>query len=278
MEKKRVWMAFCTVMILLLTSTVLSLRIENLMKLRAKTCVVIEDEELTREHEAWSGDKERIGRLPLSCYQWDEDSMYEVFYVERREGLFGEEFVAVKKAVHPLYEDGDEAVVLRNNGLGSDGILLKFVSEVSCSREIREGDLLIVGEEDVVDPVGQIQFLACLAAIMLPGILLLIESVKKFGLLQKGNLRAGIEGVILILIWLGGIFWLTGNVQIPRQYLPPECIFDISFYLNECREFDVWSIYKRELLAAGGFVLAIWGASVAVKLYICRKWHKKKLF
>lgn len=275
MEKKRVWMAFCTVMIVLLTCTVFSLRIENLMKIRVNTCVVIKDEELTLEYEEGSDDKEKIGRLPLSCYQWDEDSEYMVFYVEKREGLFGEEFVAAKKSVYPLYEKDNEVVIFMNDGVGTDGKLLKIISEVSCSREIREGDLLIVDQEDMVDPIGQIWIMTCLAAIMIPGILLLIESVKKLGLLQEGNLRAGIEGMILVLIWLCGIFWLTGKLQIPRQYLPPECIFDISFYLNKCKEFHVWSVYKRELLLVGGFVLIVWSVTVAVSLYICKKRKNK---
>lgn len=277
MEKKRVWMAFCTVMIVLLTSTVFSLRIENLMKLRVNTCVVVKDEELTFEHKERSDDQEIIGRLPLSCYQWDKDSEYMVFYVEKREGLFGEEFVAAKKSVYLLYEEGNKAIVFMNGGLGTNGKPLKIVSEVSCSREIREGDLLIVDQEDMVDPLGQIRNLSCLAAIMIPGIILLIESVKKFGLLKEGSIRAGIEGVIYVLIWVCGIFWLTGNVQIPRQYLPPECIFDIPFYLNECKEFHVWSTYKRELLAAGGFVLLIWVAAIAVSFFVCRNKYSKKM-
>lgn len=278
MEKKKVWMAFCTVMIVLLTSTVFSLRIENLMKLRVNTCVVIKDEELTLEYGEVSDDKEKIGRLPLSCYQWDEDSEYMIFYVENREGLFGEEFVAAKKSVYPLYEKDDEAVIFMNDGFGTEGNLLKIVTEVLCSREIREGDLLIVDQEDMVDPIGQIWIVACLIAIMIPGILLLIESVKKLGLLQEGNLKAGIEGMILVLIWLCGIFWLTGKLQIPRQYLPPECIFDISFYLKKCKEFHVWGVYKRELLLAGGFVLLIWSVAVAVSLYICKKGNNKVQF
>ena len=275
MEKKKVWMAFCTVMIVLLTSTVFSLRIENLMKLRVNICVVIKDEELTLEYEEWSDDKEKIGRLPLSCYQWDQDSEYTIFYVESREGLFGEEFVAAKKSIYPLYEKDNEAVIFMNDGFGTDGNLLKIVSEVSCSREIREGDLLIVDQEDMVDPIGQIWIMTCLAAIMIPGILLLIESVKKLGLLQEGNLKAGIEGMMLVLIWLFSVFWLTGKLQIPRQYLPPEYIFDISFYLNKCKEFHVWSVYKRELLLAGGFVLIVWSAVVVVSLYICKKRKNK---
>lgn len=269
MEKKRVWMVFCTVMIILMTCTVLSLRIENLMKLRVYTCFVIKDEKLTLEFQ--NSMKEQVGLLPLSCYQWDEDSEYKIYYAEKRKGLFGEEYVAAKKSVYVFEERDNKAVVRAEDALDEDGKSLKIISDVSCSRDIREGDLLIIDEKDMVNPVSQIRILACLAAILLPGILLLIESVKKLGLMQEGKWKAGIEGMIFVVIWLCSIFWLTGKLQIPRQYLPPEYIFDIPFYVNEWKELQIWSIYKKELFAAGGFILLVWGATVAAGLYIYRK-------
>lgn len=269
MEKKRVWMVFCTVMIILMTCTVLSLRIENLMKLRVYTCSVIKDEKLTLEFQ--NSMKEQVGLLPLSCYQWDEDSEYKIYYAEKRKGLFGEEYVAAKKSVYVFEERDNKAVVRAEDALDEDGKSLKIISDVSCSRDIREGDLLIIDEEDMVNPVRQIQIIACIAAILLPGILLLTRSVKKLGLIQERNWKAGIEGMIIVVIWLCSIFWLTGKLQIPRQYLPPEYIFDIPFYVNEWKELQIWSIYKKELFAAGGFILLVWGATVAAGLYIYRK-------
>lgn len=269
MEKKRVWMVFCTVMIILMTCTVLSLRIENLMKLRVDTCSVIKDEKLTLEFQ--NSMKEQVGLLRLSCYQWDEDSEYKIYYAEKREGLFGKEYVAAKKSVYVFEERDNKAVVRAEDALDEDGKSLKIISGASCSRDIREGDLLIIDEEDMVNPVRQIQIIACLAAILLPGILLLIESVKKLGHIQEGNWKTGIEGMIFVVIWLCSIFWLTGKLQIPRQYLPSEYIFDIPFYVNEWKELQIWSIYKKELFAAGSFILLVWGATVAAGLYIYRK-------
>lgn len=269
MEKKRVWMVFCTVMIILMTCTVLSLRIEKLMKLRVYTCSVIKDEKLTPKFQ--NSMKEQVGLLPLSCYQWDEDSEYKIYYAEKRKGLFGEEYVAAKKSVYVFEERDNKAVVRAEDALDEDGKSLKIISDVSCSRDIREGDLLIIDEEDMVNPVRQIQIIACIAAILLPGILLLTRSVKKLGLIQERNWKAGIEGMIIVVIWLCSIFWLTGKLQIPRQYLPPEYIFDIPFYVNEWKELQIWSIYKKELFAAGGFILLVWGATVAAGLYIYRK-------
>lgn len=273
MEKKRVWMVFCTVMIILMTCTVLSLRIENLMKLRVYTCSVIKDEKLMLEFQ--NSMKEQVGLLPLSCYQWDEDSEYKIYYAEKRKGLFGEEYVAAKKSVYVFEERDNKAVVRAEDALDEDGKSLKIISDVSCSRDIREGDLLIIDEEDMVNPVRQIQIIACIAAILLPGILLLTRSVKKLGLIQERNWKAGIEGMIIVVIWLCSIFWLTGKLQIPRQYLPPEYIFDIPFYVNEWKELQIWSIYKKELFAAGGFILLVWGATVAAGLYIYRKNRNK---
>lgn len=273
MEKKRVWMVFCTVMIILMTCTVLSLRIENLMKLRVYTCSVIKDEKLTLEFQ--NSMKEQVGLLPLSCYQWDEDSEYKIYYAEKRKGLFGEEYVAAKKSVYVFEERDNKAVVRAEDALDEDGKSLKIISDVSCSRDIREGDLLMIDEEDMVNPVRQIQIMVCIAAILLPGILLLTRSVKKLGLIRERNWKVGIEGMIIVVIWLCSIFWLTGKLQIPRQYLPPEYIFDIPFYVNEWKELQIWSIYKKELFAAGGFILLVWGATVAAGLYIYRKNRNK---
>lgn len=148
MEKKRVWMVFCTVMIILMTCTVLSLRIENLMKLRVDTCSIIKDEKLTLEFQ--NSMKEQVGLLPLSCYQWDEDSEYKIYYAEKREGLFGKEYVAAKKSVYVFEERDNKAVVRAEDTLDEDGKSLKIISDVSCTRDIREGDLLMIDEEDMV--------------------------------------------------------------------------------------------------------------------------------
>lgn len=38
--------------------------------------------------------------------------------------------------------------------------------------------------------------------------------------------------MLLILIGFGILWKITALVNIPREYLPPECILDLGFYLH----------------------------------------------
>lgn len=88
MTKKKVWMSFCIVMILLLTFTVLSIRIEKMMRIDVETITAEVNEETD------------TAKLPKSCYQFDEFKSA-IFYVEEKEGLFGKELVANRKEMPP---------------------------------------------------------------------------------------------------------------------------------------------------------------------------------
>ena len=79
MRKKKVWIAGCTVFLLLLICTVLSLRVEKMMRIEVETVSPIQctEEELID-----------MFTLPVSCFKEDEFGTA-LYYVEEREGLFG---------------------------------------------------------------------------------------------------------------------------------------------------------------------------------------------
>ena len=263
MAKKRVWTAGCAVLILLLTCTVLSMRVEKMMRIEVETVTAVKEEQ----------DSE-LAKIPISCYNEDKSSF---FYAHERKGLFGAELVAVKKESYPIDEEEEMALIVYTEGFDSTGMKpLKIVSQSSWPLE--EGDLLVLKEDREVDVVKQIQILACFTAILLPGILLIVRCVKRFSDLRDGNWKAGIESFIIIGIWLGSIFSLTGKLDIPREYLPPEYILDIGFYINEIQEFKLLEYYGRELLICIVCVGFIWFGSILAVFFCCtyRKSRKSK--
>lgn len=252
-------MGFCVLLIFLLTSTVLSLRIETMMKNSVKTVTAIE------------GEGADENKLPLACYQWDE-TFFSFFYVDEREGLFGKELFAVKKEQPPFYTDEEYAIISSSAARDENNRPLRVICEAAWP--VEDGEPVVLDGVSVkeVDVVRQIWILTCLAAILLPGVLLLARSVKKFGSLQEGNVKDGIEGAVIVLIWLIAVFVLMGQLQIPREYLPPKYILDIPFYIRKLDELNFVMAYKREILIAGGCILGVWIGAVSWKI----KRHGKK--
>ena len=54
-----------------------------------------------------------------------------------------------------------------------------------------------------------------------------IKDLYKF---PAGDYRKCVRGMLLILIGFGILWKITALVNIPREYLPPECILDLGFY------------------------------------------------
>ena len=251
MTKKKVWMSFCIVMISLLTFTVLSIRIEKMMRIDVETCTAEVDEETD------------TAKLPKSCYQFDEFGSA-VFYVEEKEGLFGKELVANRAEIPPMYEEGEYAVIPSSFATGESG---KMIMIADATWPIEKGDIVVRRKDEDIDVNRQIWVVLCILAMLLPGFLLLRRSVRKLGVLQEGNGKAGIEGVVLIAIWLGVVFLCMGQLEIPRQYLPQEHILDIKFYVEELRRLNFFHEYQRELVTSGGCVVIFWSVILVLKHY-----------
>lgn len=130
---------------------------------------------------------------------------------------------------------------------------------------VEKGDVIVRRKDEDTDVNKQIWILSCLLAMLLPGFLMLRRSVRKLGTLQEGNIKGGIEGILLIGIWLCVIYVLMGQLHIPRQYLPQEHILDIKFYIKELRRFEFIQHYKQELLISGGCILGVWSISLLLK-------------
>ena len=256
MTKKKVWMSFWIVMILLLTCTVLSLWVEKMMRIEVVTVPGIIDEETNTV------------RIPKSCYQFDEwKSAF--FFLKEKEGLFGTELVVEKREKPPMYEEGGEAVLPSSDVFDDAGNPLEIIREATWP--IQRGDVVVRKEEREFLVEREMWILTALFASLLPGILLLSRSVRKLGTLQEGNIKGGIEGILLIGIWLCVLYVLMGQLHIPRQYLPQEHILDIKFYIKELRRFEFIQHHKQQALISGGFILGVWSVSVLLKWWLSKR-------
>ncbi len=74
MRKKKVWIAGCTVFLLLVICTVLSLRIEKMMRIEVETVRAVQCEE--------EGMTDMV-KIPLSCYKQEENGSFVLFFAER---------------------------------------------------------------------------------------------------------------------------------------------------------------------------------------------------
>lgn len=102
-----------------------------------------------------------------------------------------------------------------------------YVSQVSdftwnlFGRKI-EGDCLNLSAHKKL--AGQTGGLAWMAGIFPLSVILLIVSIRKLGAFQEKDWRQGVKGVIIIGVWLTFIYYMTGRLRIPREFLPPEIL------------------------------------------------------
>ena len=224
MTKKRVWVAGCIVVMLILTCTVLSIRIEKLMRIEVEVADMTQTEEEK---------KNQLVEIPLSCYPTENLSFF--YYIKEREGLFGKELVAVSEESSPVYTEGDRAVLVDTRVMDKEGRPLQIIAKSTYPLE--ENDLVVLAEEKKVDMNKQIKILIGIGIWFLIGIFLVWWSIRKMVRIWNGERKEAVKGVLAVFIWLVVLFWLTGLVDIPREYLPPEQILDVKFYLETWKEF-----------------------------------------
>lgn len=122
-----------------------------------------------------------------------------------------------------------------------------YVSEVSdftwnlFGRKIGGDYLNLFSYKKLAEQIGS---LAWMVAILPLSLILLIVSIRNLGAFQEKDWRQGVKGIIIIGAWLTFIYYMTGRLRIPREFLPPEQILDIQFYVNGIKEFfkgGIWS-------------------------------------
>lgn len=121
--------------------------------------------------------------------------------------------------------------------------------------------------------------LAWLAAVIPLSMILLVLSIRKLGALQEKNWLQGLQGVAIIAVWMAAVYYLTGRLNIPREFLPREQILDIGFYIDTVKEFhagDGWAnqsayqairlCYKDGALVYGMWIICAWLGTVLIRI------------
>lgn len=145
MKKKTVWMTGSAVFLFLLICTVLSFRVEKMMRIEVEVTVASQSEEEKAQ---------QLAEIPLSCYP-DRERLEAIFCLEEREGLFGKELVAVRKEIYPIYEEGNMAVIPDSGIRDDEGRLYQIVSYSTYLLE--DGDVVVMaGEEARTVPPGRV--------------------------------------------------------------------------------------------------------------------------
>lgn len=167
-----------------------------------------------------------------------------------------------------------------------------YVSQVSdftwnlFGRKI-EGDCLNLSSHKKLSE--QTGILAWMAGIFPFSVILLIVSIRKLGAFQEKDWHQGVKGVIIIGVWLTFVYYMTGRLRIPREFLPPEQIFDIRFYVNGIKAFfegEIWSsqndyqviraCYKKALECYGIWVICIWAGTLFICMFAWTESRKSK--
>lgn len=137
MRKRKIWIAGCTVLLLLLVCTVLSLRIEKMMRIEVETVQSIRCTEQGMED---------MSRIPISCYR-KENGRSVLFFVEEKEGLFGKELVVEEEEHYPVMEEENMALIVESSIMDDQGKPRNIVNYSIWPLE--DGDVVVIaGNEE----------------------------------------------------------------------------------------------------------------------------------
>lgn len=311
MTKKKVWGWSCAVLMFLAICTVLSIRIETLMRTEVKTT-----RGMTRQ-----GEEVREILLPATAVSGIESNNPFVQYVKKEKGIFGnpvwrvvdrpviylgEEngYAVVPEAnltegvsvVDVIYystypvEEGEPVTVTRTSA-GQGGGLIYAPGAVTAEevtplfgRSI-EGEYLDLSAHDRM--LSQMGWLTFLVALIPAGGICLGVIRKRLCRLQKRDFHMGLSGILLFVGFLAALYVLTGKIEVPRQFLPEKQLFDIAHYVGGIQSFfggmsEAWQRqplylelrerYKTAIVMCG----ALAGVAWIVTFGLAAWWKRKK--
>ena len=162
---------------------------------------------------------------------------------------------------------------IKNVGAGEHG---REIYEDLFGRPIEGKSMNLSAHRSIALQMGR---LAWLAAVIPLSMMLLVLSIRKLGALQEKNWLQGLQGVAIIAVWMAAVYYLTGRLNIPREFLPREQILDIGFYIDTVKEFlagDGWAnqstyqairlCYKDGALVYGMWIICAWLGTVLIRI------------
>ena len=220
--------------------TILSIRIEKWMQIPVEIATISQTEE------------EKLNstiRIPKSCYNTDTNM---IFYLAEQEGVFGTKFLAFSKAVDPLSITTDS--ILLPEEKDEKGQLLQIIKW--STYPLKDGDEVTIDQEGenkkqsgenrrILEKQKSFFFLFGITVLIL--IFIFAFGIKDLYKFPAGDYRKCVRGMLLILIGFGILWKITALVNIPREYLPPECILDLGLFTLIYKTDKVKLLYEKVL-------------------------------
>lgn len=222
MKKRTIWGIGCTICLLLGLCTVFSYKIQEMMLVKVIVTNGTQINEREREY-------------PISCLGETKSTL---FYVEKEKGFFQEEYVVKEKEVTLTEIREDSIVILGENFWASNWELPNVVS--SSTHELEVGDVVkVLNDKGNCYSKGEnCSFLKCetqeevllwLGFIALTSIVLLVFIWKNLMDVYDGKrekLKCALFYVGLLLV----VVLLFNFLEIPRELLPKDTLFDLEFW------------------------------------------------
>lgn len=264
MRKKQVWRGGCIILMLLVYCTVLSIQIENLMRIEVSVT---------------TGESGKEGEVLLPQRSVHENEMGNIVYcVEEVAGKFRTEEKVQERPITVYGKENGYVIADRSSLTNDYGGMLRVI--VDSSYPVKENEVveIIPGGKNQVQErhwkmMEQIKWLAVFPALLPVWILWCNQILKLLDGFWKHQYVQGVAGGAALVIQAAILYGITSMVQIPRKFLPKEQIFDISFYADRIHHFffemdnlsgnpalyrEIRYEYLSELCLYGALCIALW--------------------
>lgn len=185
--------------------------------------------------------------------------------------------------------DGQETDWLLIQKKSGEPIYFHAVSEITVplfGRSIEGEYLDLSAYRNMLSQTGWISFFI---ALIPAGVICLGIIWRMLCSIQKRDMRRGLAGIMLFGGFLAVLYTLTGQIEIPRQFLPEQQLFDIAHYAEGIRGFfcgmgEVWKRqslylelrdqYKTALMMYGVLTAVAWSVTVGMVVWGRRVWRR----
>lgn len=223
MGKKRVWKVGCALFLILLICTMLSVEIQKMMMIEVN---VTQGKDIAEEERSF----------PSSALNEKDGTFY---CAVKRKGDFREEYVVEKRNVSIIREEEDQIVIAGDIFFEDDG--KKPLVIYHATHTLEEGDVVSISEMVFKSEEEEKQYvrerieeqklvLLCGIPVGIIALLLLVKAWRHLCMLYDGEWKNGLLGLLFLALTVLICKVYTNYLEIPRQMLPKESIFDIAFY------------------------------------------------
>lgn len=223
MGKKKVWNVGCALYLFLLVCTMLSMEIQKMMMIEVN---VTQGKDIS----------ERERSFPLEALAETGEAFY---CAVKRQGNFREEYVVKKENVSIIREEDGKIVIAGDiffDDKGKDPLVIFHATHVLEEGDlVRLSDVVFESEEEEKQYVQermkeQKKVLLCGIPVGIIALVLLVMAWRHFCMAYDSGWKHSLLGLMFLVLVIMICKVYASCLDIPRQMLPKESIFDIAFY------------------------------------------------